>query len=364
MSQIPRFLALLSASGSDVQFHRDDSMVPCPCRTPEGFRDPIWHLEHPPGEPTTVIFDDFPGTALSSDWAASPANPDNNSIVVSNGHVALKTTAAGGSGYANLDWNRGGSWQIDFSEGGAAVVNVSATPVPVGATAVDAYMMLVNGLKSYQLARRGNNLVAVHETHGDFGNVIASAPYNQAAMNWWRIRMDLATLKIFWEYSADGVTWTQLAQADKAFDWNPLGLEFGCGTDSMSMSADTFVIEYVRMEFGINPPVCNENGMLPGTPVDVIVKAFMQPIQSTRATRLSTEQLIQMFGEIQADDHLGIFPCEWASTTLDFYGWGRAGEDYLVYNGRKFTVVNSNLIPDPSDGNPAHHWEIGARLIS
>lgn len=111
-------------------------------------------------------------------------------------------------------------------------------------------------------------------------------------------------------------------------------------------------------------PVCNENGMLPSGGVDVVVKAFMQPIQSTRATRLSAEQLEQMFGEIQADDHLGIFPCEWASETLDFYNWGRAGEDYVTYNGRKFTVVNANLIPDPSDGNPAHHWEIGARLIS
>lgn len=159
MSQVARFLSLLARTGSDVRFHRDDSLVPCPCRTPEGFRDPIWHLQ------------------------------------------------------------------------------------------------------------------------------------------------------------------------------NPLA------------------------------PVCNENGMLPGASTDVIVKAFMQPIQSTRATRLSTEQLQQMFGEIQADDHLGIFPVEWASTVLDFRDWGRAGEDYVEYDGRKFIVINSNLIPDPSDGNPAHHWEIGARLI-
>jgi hypothetical protein len=112
-------------------------------------------------------------------------------------------------------------------------------------------------------------------------------------------------------------------------------------------------------------PVCDANGMLPdaGTTTDIIVKAFMQPIQSTRATRLSTEQLLQMFGEIQADDHLGIFPYEWSSVTLSFRNWGRAGEDFVEYNGQRFICINANLIPDPSDGNPAHHWEGGFRLI-
>lgn len=111
-------------------------------------------------------------------------------------------------------------------------------------------------------------------------------------------------------------------------------------------------------------PVCDPNGMLPTAGItDLVVKAFMQPIQSTRATRLSTEQLIQMFGEIQADDHLGIFPYQWLGTTLNFRNWGRAGEDFLIYNGEQFTVINANLIPDPADGNPAHHWEIGARLV-
>jgi hypothetical protein len=71
-----------------------------------------------------------------------------------------------------------------------------------------------------------------------------------------------------------------------------------------------------------------------------------------------------MFGDIQADDHLGIFPVEWAGMALDFYNWGASGEDFVEYHGERFTVVNANLIPDPDDGNPYHHWEIGARLIS
>lgn len=113
-------------------------------------------------------------------------------------------------------------------------------------------------------------------------------------------------------------------------------------------------------------PVCNEAGFLPdpdGT-TDVIIKGFMQPIQSTRATRLSTEQLLQMFGSIEADDHLGIFPVEWAGKGIDFKSWGGSGEDFIEYANQRFTCVNSNLIPDPDDGNPYHHWEGGFRLIS
>lgn len=112
-------------------------------------------------------------------------------------------------------------------------------------------------------------------------------------------------------------------------------------------------------------PVCNERGLLPapGGITDLTVKGFVQPIQSTRATRLSTEYLQEVFGTIEADDHLGIFPESWASVPLNFYDWSQSGDEYIVYNGRKFMVVNANLIPDPADGNPRHHWECGLRLI-
>ena len=101
----------------------------------------------------------------------------------------------------------------------------------------------------------------------------------------------------------------------------------------------------------------------PGTTVDVVVKGFVQPIQSTRATRLQDERFLAMFAEFQQDDHLAILPCEWAGITLNLYDWGDAQEDWIEYNGRRFQVVNANLIPDPDDGNPFHHWEGGLRLI-
>lgn len=111
-------------------------------------------------------------------------------------------------------------------------------------------------------------------------------------------------------------------------------------------------------------PVCNENGMLPdpGATVDVNLKAFVQPSQSTRATRMSAEYIAAMFGEIQEGDHIGIFPCSWGSSTVEFYNWGQSGEDWLLYNGRYYSVVAANLFAAPDTGEPRHHWEVGMRL--
>jgi len=113
----------------------------------------------------------------------------------------------------------------------------------------------------------------------------------------------------------------------------------------------------------VEPVICNEAGQIIQTPVDVSVKAFVQPIQSTRATRLSTEYLQELFGIIEADDHLGIFPVQWGGVTLDFNDWSQSGDDFIEYNGQRFYVINANMIPDPGDGNPEHHWELGLRLI-
>ena len=113
-----------------------------------------------------------------------------------------------------------------------------------------------------------------------------------------------------------------------------------------------------------NAQMCNEAGFLSSNTTEVVIKGFVQPIQSTRATRLSTEELVQMFGTVQADDHLAIFPCRWSGVNIDFRKWSVSGEDWIEYNGDRYTVVNANLIPDPSDGNPSHHWEVGLRRVS
>jgi hypothetical protein len=102
----------------------------------------------------------------------------------------------------------------------------------------------------------------------------------------------------------------------------------------------------------------------PSTTEDFTIKGFVQPVQSGAVRRLTGEQLAQMFGEVQTDDHIGIFPVKWAGVDIDFLHWSRTTKDYIAYNGRRFNVVSVNLIPDPADGNPFHHWEVGLRLFS
>jgi hypothetical protein len=113
-----------------------------------------------------------------------------------------------------------------------------------------------------------------------------------------------------------------------------------------------------------NEPVCNEAGFLPGPEdIEILVKAFIQPIQTTRATRLRSQYSIVDFGDVEAGDQLGIFPLEYAGTTLNFYDWGASAEDWIEYDGRRYTVVAADMIPDP-DGGGRHHWETSLRLIS
>ncbi len=113
-------------------------------------------------------------------------------------------------------------------------------------------------------------------------------------------------------------------------------------------------------------PVCNEAGLLPqvGTTANVVFKGWCQPVQSGAVRRLTDEQIVQLFGEVQADDHLGLFPCTWGGNILNFYDWGSSGEDWLEYNSRRYVVVSVNLIAAPDTGDPFHHWECGLRLVN
>lgn len=113
-------------------------------------------------------------------------------------------------------------------------------------------------------------------------------------------------------------------------------------------------------------PVCDERGFLHdgALSTDLSIKAFVQPSQSTRATRMSPEYLEQMFGEIQMGDHIGIFPPSWDGEVLNFYDWSQSGEDWIKFNDRYYMVVAANQFSAPDTGQPDHHWECGLRLIA
>lgn len=77
---------------------------------------------------------------------------------------------------------------------------------------------------------------------------------------------------------------------------------------------------------------------------------------------MAAERVSDLLGDIQRNDHIGIFPVEWNGNTLDFSTFSEAGEDFILYDGRRFLVVAADKIPDV-DGDPNHHWEVGLRLV-
>lgn len=107
-------------------------------------------------------------------------------------------------------------------------------------------------------------------------------------------------------------------------------------------------------------PVCNERGVLAPDIIEEVVRASVQPVRGS--TRRVGERAIELFGTVEQDDHLGVFPVTWNGTRLDFSEWSDATEDYILYDGRRFTVVAADKLPDV-DGDPDHHWEVALRLI-
>lgn len=105
--------------------------------------------------------------------------------------------------------------------------------------------------------------------------------------------------------------------------------------------------------------VCNENGVLADV-AEFVVKGSCQPAvtQYTRPSQRATDVL----GDAQRDDRIFILPIEWEGNVVDLYGWDDSGSDYLVYDGRRYSVVSADKLPDV-DGSP-HHWEAGARLLT
>lgn len=108
-------------------------------------------------------------------------------------------------------------------------------------------------------------------------------------------------------------------------------------------------------------PVCNETGHLAGTVTEFSFKASMQPAFFRGSTRFAERQE-ELLGIVQEDDFIGILPVDWNGHVIDLEDWSSVGEDYLLYDGRRFTVVSNDMMPD-IDGNPRHHQEAGLRLI-
>lgn len=108
-------------------------------------------------------------------------------------------------------------------------------------------------------------------------------------------------------------------------------------------------------------PECNDAGFVV-QPIENTIKAFVISAGSVGSRGMST--VTQLFGQVQTDDHIGIFPVVWKGITFRFDNWSQAGEEYVEYNGLRFIVVAWVLVPDPHDTSKPHHYEVGLRRIN
>jgi hypothetical protein len=108
-------------------------------------------------------------------------------------------------------------------------------------------------------------------------------------------------------------------------------------------------------------PVCNEQGYLT-VAEEFFVKAAIQPATGQQRARAAERIDNLLYGEIREDDHYGVFPVRYGGHTLDFSSFSDSGEDYVIYDDRRFVVVAADKLADV-DGDPDHHWEVGLRLV-
>lgn len=108
-------------------------------------------------------------------------------------------------------------------------------------------------------------------------------------------------------------------------------------------------------------PVCNDRGYLPA-PIETTIKGFVQPTFAMR--RIGNQVIEEAFGEIQIDDHIGIFPMVWNNVPVDFENWSQAGDEWVGFNDMEFIVVGWTRIPDPANAQNYHHWECALRRIN
>lgn len=107
-------------------------------------------------------------------------------------------------------------------------------------------------------------------------------------------------------------------------------------------------------------PVCNEQGYLT-EPVEFVFKGSIQPASTTY--RRVSQRAEVLLGDVMVGDKFAVLPCEWGGNVIDLDDWSEAGEDYLMYDSKRYTVVSFDKLADV-DGDPSHHWEVGLRLLT
>jgi hypothetical protein len=176
---------------------------------------------------SSTLTDDFPGTSFARTW--DWWNDNHTTISVTGGGVVITT-----DGTIN-EWAGFESRHLLDLVGDSFYLDASNVEQENGfVTWLDAEVP-GDGSSYYEFSVEGNTLYLYQTINGTNVNTKTLA-YDPVAHKYWRFRADAT--KVYWDTSADAVTWTQRYSVTQQLDPSALNFQFG-GGEYQSVAAAT-----------------------------------------------------------------------------------------------------------------------------
>lgn len=307
------FERLVQKKGADVHWHREIGGNICPCVTPEGFRDPEWHRQNP---------------------SAPVCNNDGRLVYTEITRPAGWTT--------NTTLNT-------LLDSMIAAQNVgSTTSYPLS----DPYIFAAGYELNIDL------ITGTWTVEGELPVSIVAGPghENDSADQLIAQFCNFSVVPVgIYDLVADTIILGRrclliASKSGTVLDWSNYGINGGTVVPLPSTNAESIWHD---------ASLTIQHGILQ----DHVVKAFVQPAFFGTRSR-STQFILNAFGELEADDHIGIFPLESNGFEVDFSDWSDSGSDWIDFNGMRFVAITWNRVPAPDNSSVNHHWEVALRRIN
>lgn len=150
----------------------------------------------------SLVGDTFDGAELDDvKWDTETRDA---SVSVAGGDLSLNQGSSDRYGYSRIR----SEYYYDMRNAGVAV-EVSGLSPGVDPNYTLSFFALQDYANNAEIRLRGNQLQALRRRN-DVADVVNSVTYNASSQRWWRIRHD--TDAVFYEFSADGSSWSVLAE--------------------------------------------------------------------------------------------------------------------------------------------------------
>jgi subtilisin family serine protease len=132
-------------------------------------------------------------------------------------------------------------------------VSVEVTPGNAGGYGAETYLTLAQGNNYLLFATGGGNLLFQTAVNGAMTRTYI--PYSPTQHRFWRFRHNPTTDEVFWETSADGVTWTAQRAVVRAFPITNLQTQLQAGKYTATTPGGTTIYDNLWHEPNPTPPV-------------------------------------------------------------------------------------------------------------